>query len=300
MVKRIFYFNITYGCNGNCIYCYSHNTRHGAVSYNEISVYSFFNYLESNGIKATDRVIINGGEPLSHTNIDQILLGLIKYDCDVLIYTNGRLLSKFDFSLLNDNFRFIVPIHGNEDIHDEITGVNGSYLETIKGLAHMAKSTSCIVDIKIILNSSIVEKDFSLNKLLDSFENDIIFNGAVHLTKMAETIVSKKNKYKIVSDEIAAKYMMNLCNYFYDKGTVIKLFDTCIKEISFPNMNTYEPYKKEIIVHFKDAKQDRILDLLPGKKDCSRNCLKSELCVSAVNEYKALIIEKNKIFEDLE
>ena len=36
-IKRIFYTNITYGCNSNCVFCYSHNTKHIKDTYNEVS-----------------------------------------------------------------------------------------------------------------------------------------------------------------------------------------------------------------------------------------------------------------------
>lgn len=99
-MKRIFYFNITYGCNSKCIYCYSHNTQHISKTFNEMSANDFFEYLAEFKIGHDDRVIINGGEPFLHSEIDSILRGLLIYDCEVLIYTNGRLLHEFSFDYL--------------------------------------------------------------------------------------------------------------------------------------------------------------------------------------------------------
>ena len=91
-MKNIFYFNITYGCNSNCIFCYSHNTCHNNTSHNEMTADVFKKYIEERNVSEHDRIIINGGEPLLHTQIEEILHLLNSYNCEVLIYTNGRLL----------------------------------------------------------------------------------------------------------------------------------------------------------------------------------------------------------------
>ncbi len=184
-MKRIFYFNITYGCNSNCVFCYSH--------YNEISFGDFFDYLEQQQLAPDDRVIINGGEPFLHTEIDLILSELAGYDCEVLVYTNGRLLARHDLSALSKKYRFVVPIHGYETIHDFITGVNGSYQETLNGLRSLIETTKCLVDIKIIINNTMLSEDYT-GKILIGSLSKVRFNHAVHITKMADTIVSKKKR----------------------------------------------------------------------------------------------------------
>ena len=93
----IHYFNITYTCNSNCIFCYSHNTIHSGNVHKEISYIDFTDYLTRKKVCSHDRVIINGGEPFLHTQIIDILKFLEGIKCEVLIYTNGRLLTKYDF-----------------------------------------------------------------------------------------------------------------------------------------------------------------------------------------------------------
>lgn len=73
-VKRIFYTNITYGCNSICLFCYSHNTKHSKVSHNEISKKQLVDYWNNMKVCSDDRVIINGGEPFIHSEIEDILL----------------------------------------------------------------------------------------------------------------------------------------------------------------------------------------------------------------------------------
>ena len=72
-IKRIFYTNITYGCNSNCVFCYSHNTKHIKDTYNEVSKESLVEYWNRMCVTKNDRIIINGGEPLLHTEFKDIL-----------------------------------------------------------------------------------------------------------------------------------------------------------------------------------------------------------------------------------
>lgn len=296
-MKRIFYFNITYGCNSNCVFCYSHNTRHDAKTYNEIAAVDFFAYLEMQRITADDRVIINGGEPFLHTEIDTILEGLSNYGCEVLIYTNGRLLTEHDLSGLSEKYRFVIPIHGYESVHDFITGIPGSYRDTLNGLNYLVDHTKCMVDIKIIINNKMIHEDYKGKRLICSLPK-LRFNNAVHITKMADTIVSIRNGCHSVENEDAADYTALLLNYYKKRKCRIKIFDTCIKGIEFDGH--YEKYKKSITVYFKDKSHYRVMNLSRRIQSCMNNCKYLDKCNSAVDEYKVLEYYEGKIFENLE
>lgn len=300
MKKRIFYFNITYGCNSNCVFCYSHNTKHDSLTYREINKENFFEYLDENKLSTEDRVIINGGEPLIHTQIMEILEGLIKYGCEVLIYTNGRLLQKYNFSNLNSNFRFVIPIHGNQDIHDKITGICGSYKETVDGLIYLNNTTNCPIDIKIILNKYMLDNYDTAKSFLEKFDEEITFNNAIHLTKMADTIVSRRNRCESLDNNQVSNVTDMYIDYFRKKNVPIKIFDTCIKTNKWLKNKEIVPYNKEIIVYFKDKDYYRVMNLDRRETDCMHDCEIIDKCKSAVDTYKVLEIYNEKIYENLE
>lgn len=299
-MKRIFYFNITYGCNSNCVFCYSHNTWHNSMPHNEIDADAFFAYLDEMKLNGNDRVIVNGGEPLLHTQIENILLGLRKYQCEVLVYTNGRLLTQGDYSLLNDRYRFVIPIHGTETVHDKITGIPGSYKETIAGLRHLANTSLCAVDIKLILNQQLMEADPDGLKMKEAFDTDIVFNNAIHLTKMADTIVSMRHGCNSVSNEEAAGFMRIYFDYFAKHNVEIKLFDTCIKDITGLEKAEIHSFDEDIVVYFKDYSQFRVMDLSRQFPECYVNCKCKNKCVSAVDEYKTLVFTNGEFYKELE
>lgn len=270
------------------------------MPHNEIEAEAFFSYINEMKLCNKDRVIVNGGEPFLHTQIDQILHGLKKIQCEVLIYTNGRLLKSKNFSQLNDKYRFVVPIHGTEKIHDTITGIPGSYKETISGLKHLVNTSECEVDIKLILNPQLMESDPDGTKLMNSFDTDIVFNNAIHLTKMADTIVSKRHDCRSISNDEAAGYTNIYFDYFAKRNVKVKLFDTCIKDITGLDDAEYHRFEEELIVYFKDYSQFGVMNLSRQILECYEKCKFKNKCVSAVNEYKALVFTNGKFVEELE
>lgn len=291
---NIFYFNITYTCNSNCVFCYSHNTIHSGRIFNEISPEKFIDYLRSNNIKRTDRVIINGGEPFLHSDIINLLKSLLCIECEVLIYTNGRCLSGYDFSFMTENYRFVIPIHGYKALHDSITRCEGSFDEMVKGLNHLTKY-KCKVDIKVILNPQMICSQEEFEKTIQAIDS-LQFDNAVHITKMADTIVSKKNGIPSVTNELASKYTRLLFEHFKEKGYIIKIFDTCVKDLDvteFENMNI--PFK----VFFKDTKSDWQFNFYTPDADCRNKCPQRDFCQSAVGNYT--VLEYNgKFYKGLE
>lgn len=296
-MKRIFYCNITYGCNSNCVFCYSHNTWHNNRPHNEISLDEYFDYLVRHKVVNGDRVVVNGGEPLLHSEVQNLLDRLVEIECEVIVYTNGRLLSKLKMNNIAENFRFIIPIHGYEELHDKITGIKGSYAETIEGLNFITNS-NCKVDIKIIMNHEMILSDEVFEKTLQALDN-IPFNHAVHITKMADTIISKKNRCVSVDNEYASKYTKELYDYYYGKCK-IKLFDTCIKKIDNSELLDVIPMDEEIKVFFKDLNQESEILLEKPYMSCMNTCEKQVHCHSAVGEYTVLEFYKNVVCVGLE
>lgn len=213
---------------------------------------------------------------------------------------NGRLLKRGDFSQLHEKYRFVIPIHGIEVVHDKITGIPGSYKETITGLRHLVNTSECAVDIKLILNQQLMEADPDGTKIKNAFDTDIVFNNAIHLTKMADTIVSMRHGCSSVSNEEAAGYMNIYFDYFTKRNVKVKLFDTCIKDITGLEDAEMHSFGEDIVVYFKDHSQFWVMDLSRQLPDCYANCKCKNKCLSAVDEYKALVFANGEFYEELE
>lgn len=295
--KRIFYTNITYGCNSSCIFCYSHNTKHSKYTYNEVSKDALIEYWDKMGINHKDRIIINGGEPLLHTEFNDIIEATREYGCEVLIYTNGRLLKELDVSKLTSNYRFVIPIHGHEALHDFITRVPGSYQEMMAGITHLSKSNA-LVDIKVIINNRMVENQSDYQKTVNSLQSLPELN-AVHITKMADTIVSQRNNCPSVTSEMSSQVTSNLFDIFKEK-CIVKLFDTCVKEIAMNQIIKVTGIVPKIQVYFKDAQHEFDVELEKPFLSCMNKCRYKDICQSAVGEYTVLELKDGSFAIGLE
>ena len=292
-MKRIFYSNVNYTCNSNCVFCYSHNTIHNAARNREITHSALVEYWHRKELSCRDCVIVNGGEPLLHEEIDKILASLLQIGCEILVYTNGRLASSLNTAGFNSHIRFIVPIHGFEELHDEITGVKGSYAETVNGLHHLAAG-DCLVDIKLILNHKMISTPFNFDRTMKSLE-DVPFNNALHITKMADTIVAQKNGCTPVSLEESSKYTKIAVENFMGRHK-IKVYDTCVRDIAgLLDSSDIIPFNETVEVFFKDEKSEKPIDLHPSKLKCKASCPQHLFCKSAVCEYTVLEINQHQV-----
>lgn len=299
MKKRIFYFNIVYGCNSNCIFCYSHNTWHNGAPHNELSTEDFSKCLSKNQAGANDRVIINGGEPLIHSEFMELLDMASQFHCEILVYTNGRLLKNYDFSKIKSPVRIVVPIHGDEKLHDEITGVRGSYRETIEGLDSFRADKKDLMDLKIILNNGMIVSEERFSEVLRSLDN-VYFNNAIHLTKMADTRISIANGCKSLDHHAVSYYLRQVYRYYKTKAKVIRIFDACVENFREFDEMAYLPSQLQPVVYFKDYSKERLLTLARPELSCMNTCRMNKYCKSAVGEYTTLEICGDIIREGLE
>ena len=300
MNKRVFYFNITYSCNNICVFCYSHNTKLGIKPHNEISISAFREYLERNLVNSGDRVILNGGEPLLHSHINEMFGILQSIGCEVVVFTNGRLLNCINYGILNEKFRFVVPIHGFESLHDEITRVKGSYTETVMAMKCLTESSNgSLVDLKIILNSGMIENDKSFEKCLQTF-SEIPFNNAVHITKMADTLISRKNGCISLSNQIVSDYTRIVLEYFLEYNRPVKVYDTCMKAVNWLEQSKVKKYCHSIEMKGKDFSKEEDIKLYSGSHDCYEECSNREFCLSSVTEYKVMEFFDGRIYENME
>lgn len=130
---------ITSRCNLRCAHCFS-NSDHvpkGELSVEELQ--SVFSQLESLGVF---EVRINGGEPLLHPKIAEILMNLKERRFRKVILTNGTVLDEKTISLLEE--MEVIPtvsLDGSDsDEHDSFRGVKGSFAKAIEALKLLQKN----------------------------------------------------------------------------------------------------------------------------------------------------------------
>jgi radical SAM protein with 4Fe4S-binding SPASM domain len=128
---------ITSKCNLNCVHCFANaDKQRGELSFDELK--SVFDQLERMRVF---ELRINGGEPLLHPNIREILSDLGKRKFRKVLLTNGTLLND-DIADLLEKSEVIPTISldgSNADEHDAFRGAHGSFDQTIKALILLQK-----------------------------------------------------------------------------------------------------------------------------------------------------------------
>jgi MoaA/NifB/PqqE/SkfB family radical SAM enzyme len=122
-------------CNNGCIVCETRMPPTDVESYPTVK--EIKKDLENDS--AHDYVSFAGGEPLLRNDITEIMEYINNNwpSCEIILSTNGRLLSQSDImdqlKRIN-NLYLIVELHASSELHDSITGVQGSYNETTNGI----------------------------------------------------------------------------------------------------------------------------------------------------------------------
>src|ERR1700749_1514927 len=81
-------------------------------------------------------VVIAGGEPLLHKEIDQVVRGIIARKKFVYLCTNALLLEKkLDLFEPNPYFTWSVHLDGDKEMHDKSVCQDGTYDRAVKAIA---------------------------------------------------------------------------------------------------------------------------------------------------------------------
>lgn len=127
---RFAWLEITSKCNHNCLHCFLGKDLNRFDHVNLDIILRSIDVLNDKGIS---QLIISGGEPLLHPDIEEIIKYASKYPINLTILTNGttsKALELADLIKKND-IKVKVSILGTEEVHDKIVGVKGSFRKLI-------------------------------------------------------------------------------------------------------------------------------------------------------------------------
>jgi radical SAM protein with 4Fe4S-binding SPASM domain len=125
---------LTYRCENKCLHCYAggpHETK-------ELATIDWVHILEKLHSTGIPHVIFTGGEPTFREDLRELIKHTQKLGLVSGLITNGRRLKNAPYldSLVTagiDHIQITLESH-REQVHDKITGVPGSWRETVQGL----------------------------------------------------------------------------------------------------------------------------------------------------------------------
>jgi len=230
---------LTEACNLKCKFCYNSQEP----KYNE-KILETLEVLASQGVM---QVNLTGGEPLAHPQFFEILDRACELFPHVVLLTNGSLMNDevLEKIHLTDLTSVNISIHGNREIHDDLTQIEGSYEASLKAVKYFIEKNKILVSSNYVLNNY----NFSY---LDSMINDLREIGLEYMTitrfipvgigKQAQELVLSNNQlleaFRLVHKHLLSKekphiefaeatpacaipeelcYLANCCSYGYDR-----------------------------------------------------------------------------------
>lgn len=199
---------ITNQCNSNCIMCPDSEGLRRRKS--NITVEKLLEQIRvfPDNIGSID---ITGGEPtlLKNRLFDIIEEIYIKYnDINLMMLTNGRSFASRDYAnnmykFKNKNIKLEIPIHSNDsNIHDTISGCEGSFVQTIEGINNL-HDIGIEIGIRIVVSK--VNYDH-LDKIIGYIAKNLSFVSKVNIIGMEVMGNAFKNKDKVWIEFEELKY----------------------------------------------------------------------------------------------
>ncbi len=121
-------FELTYLCNLRCLHCF--NETHSKTP--QLDTEQVKNILDQIKALGINEVHFNGGEPLTRSDIYELLEYSTKIGLITKLETNAILLSRLDFLVGLQNFSIRASIDGPENIHNIIRESNKKGINVFK------------------------------------------------------------------------------------------------------------------------------------------------------------------------
>ncbi len=170
-------------CNNNCIFCMEPRFSKWVF---QRTLDEHKQFIKNSSSEGFTRIVFTHKEP---TLSEKKLIQLIKYANkigykDIMLITNGRLLSynNFTLKLFEAGLNHVeISLHGsNQKIHESLTRTPGSFIQTIMGITNVcnySKKFDINYSINFTITSINFEDIYNFYELAHSFNpNNIIFN----------------------------------------------------------------------------------------------------------------------------
>ncbi len=215
------WIEITSKCNLKCIHCYNESDiRCDSV----MSLSNFKRVVDSLFKMKVRRIQIIGGEPFYDSNKLKDMLGYAVGKFDFIeIFTNGTLISNIWFDYLaENNIHIALSVYSyNAEMHDKVTGSNGSLEKTNRAIEKLKKHGVKYRVCNVLMNNiEIGEKITNLYTLRE--DKDVVrMSGRANFSLLSNELIKRKlitkNSFREPITKTFCKRMISGHNCFRDK-----------------------------------------------------------------------------------
>ena len=158
------YLAVGYDCNHKCLCCplTTYDRLHRRMEFEDIK-----RRIDLIPVAEENHIVLSGGEPMMHPHLFKILDYLTDKNFTITVLSNASKCKDASFAKRLSGYthlRIVTAIHSSTPmIHDEMTGIPGSLLETLEGLDYLVQNKVSIT-IKHIFNAR------TLPSLVDTFD----------------------------------------------------------------------------------------------------------------------------------
>lgn len=219
---------IEFGCNNNCKHCMIEKTRD---SIHPISFEEYKKVLDENlKSKKYNCLVLSGAEVTMNKDLEKFAKYAKDLGCfeHIQIQTNGRKLSDYKYckNLVDSGIdEFFLSVCGhNEEIHDLITCVNGSFAETLQGIKNIDSMNA-----KIITNTVITRLNYVF--LPDIVKRFSSFSSIGEMQFWCYWVMGKEDKNDLLESFKNIKpHLLEAIELGKDKKTkiVVRNFPECL------------------------------------------------------------------------
>jgi len=168
LIEKRKWIRLTKICNNKCLFCLDKDCQDGSI----IPLSQIINELKKGHYnEKCNRVVLSGGEPTLHPDFIKIIKISKKIGYNhIQVITNGRIFYYNDFlkeSVKSGLNEITFSIHGHTpNEHDLLTGIKGSFYQTLTGIINAKKINNLIISSDIVVNKINVDSLLKIIKLL--------------------------------------------------------------------------------------------------------------------------------------
>ncbi|WPC75036.1 radical SAM/SPASM domain-containing protein [Vibrio porteresiae] len=170
--KKNIHLEITSDCNIRCKHCYMSAGKKNATYIDKVDIDKFFNEIDLD--RVDENIVVTGGEPLIHPEINEIISGLNSKGFKVCLFTNGLMINHSNIDFLKNNINSIqLSMEGvSQNAYEDIRGKN-TYTRLINAIKLIKDN-----NIRLILAITILDDNLSdVEKNIQSFLSDLSYDN---------------------------------------------------------------------------------------------------------------------------
>lgn len=246
-------------------------------------------------VKNHDSINFTGGEPTVHSDIIKLVKEAEKQGYKkITLSTNGRMFAdkRFAAKMIDSGLKSVaLTLHGEEKVHDQVTGRTGSFREALEGICNLRKCGASIHFRLVLMKNNKNSLPLLVKRLGDL--NTVTSVGIQELLLRKDTVKSNAKKVALSFKEKKQFFLKNLFSLSSNiPSMIIGFFPRCTLPVQLPpNVSHLPKMQKEKNWDFKGLSNTSPMESVKIAS-CSK-CPFSRRCSGFNKEDMGLFGEKN-------